>query len=147
MSTQKVFWVEFTKMYDTHCHLNFRAFENDYHEIIKHSLEKGMFLNIVGTQYETSRRAVQIAEEFMDSPVYASVGLHPSHLEKSYDPAEGVKNVHAWSHEKYKQLWVHPKVAGIGETGIDMFRLPDDENAKNRVLEKQRDVFEEHIRL
>jgi len=134
-------------MYDTHCHLNFRAFADDYHDVIKHSLEKEMFLNIVGTQYETSLRAVEIAEEFADAPVYASVGLHPSHLEKSHDPEEGNEDMRAWDYEKYKKLGLHPKVVAIGETGIDRFRLSENGNEKERVLKKQREVFEEHIRL
>lgn len=134
-------------MYDTHCHLNFRAFANDYRKIIKHSIEAGMFLNIVGTQYETSRRAVGIAEEFKDAPVYASVGLHPSHLEKSRDPLEGDEDVHAWDYEKYKKLAEHPKIVAIGEAGIDRFRLTEDANEEERALEKQRSVFRDHIRL
>lgn len=134
-------------MYDTHCHLNFRAFANDYRNVIKHSLEAGMFLNIVGTQYETSRRAIEIAEEFKDAPVYASVGLHPSHLEKSHDQTEGDDDMHAWDYEKYKTLGTRPKIVAIGETGIDRFRLPEDEGEKERVIEKQRAVFQEHVRL
>ncbi len=134
-------------MYDTHCHLNFRAFADDYRDVIKNSLEKGIFLNIVGTQYETSRRAVEIAEEFAEAPIYSSVGLHPSHLEKSHDPVEGDNGVRAWDYEKYKKLGSHPKVVGIGETGIDFFRFPHEPDEQKRVLQKQHTIFREHIRL
>ena len=123
----------FMFMYDTHCHLNFKAFAEDYYTITKKSIDAGMLLNIVGTQYETSKRAVAIANEFADSSVYAAVGLHPTHLNKN-------DVVHKWDYEKYRELAFQPKVVAIGETGIDHFH--DTEN-----VNKQQEIFEEHIKL
>ncbi len=120
-------------MYDTHCHLNFKAFAKDYRDVTQKSIDAGMLLNIVGTQYETSERAIKIANEFADSHVYASVGLHPTHLNKN-------DAVHKWNYEKYRELASQTKVVAIGETGIDNFH--DAEN-----LNKQKKIFDEHIRL
>ena len=77
-------------MYDTHCNLNFQAFRDIYPEVIKRSLKGGMLLNIVGTQYETSRRAIEITHEFENEPVCAAVGLHPTHLGKN-EKSDGPK--------------------------------------------------------
>lgn len=120
-------------MYDTHCHLNFKAFADDYRAVLQESLEKGMSLNLVGTEYETSCRAIAIAHEFEDAPVYASVGLHPAHLDKNDD-------AHAWDYQKYRALGEDIKVVAIGETGIDRFHGAE-------TINKQREVFEAHIAL
>ena len=120
-------------MYDTHCHLNFQAFKKDYKIVTQKSLDEGMMLNIVGTQYDTSKRAVEIAQEFNDKPVYAAVGIHPTHLNKE-------DSLHKWNYEKYKQLAGDPKVVAIGETGIDRFR-------GDETLRVQKQIFKEHIRL
>ncbi len=64
---------------DTHAHLNFNAYKNDADEVIRRSFENDVWVINVGSQYETSKRAVEIAEKY-EKGVYASVGLHPIHL-------------------------------------------------------------------
>ncbi|MFH1712881.1 MAG: TatD family hydrolase [Candidatus Jacksonbacteria bacterium] len=120
-------------MYDTHSHLNFRAFADDYQTVIKNSLKQGMFLNIVGSELLTSKRAKEIANEFKNDPVYAAVGLHPSHLDSD-------DKIHAWDYKQYKKLALDPKVVAIGETGLDLFHSAE-------TFKKQKKVFKEHIRL
>ncbi|HLD35027.1 MAG TPA: TatD family hydrolase, partial [Patescibacteria group bacterium] len=65
-------------MIDTHAHAHFNAYQDDMDEVIKRSLDKGTILNLVGTQSDTSRKAVEVAEKY--DGVYASAGLHPEHL-------------------------------------------------------------------
>ena len=73
---------------DVHTHTQFAAFEKDYKEVIERALKAGVSIINVGTQRDTSRRAVKIAHEF-SKDVYATVGLHPIHTERSYhDPQE-----------------------------------------------------------
>ncbi|MFA5413432.1 MAG: TatD family hydrolase [Patescibacteria group bacterium] len=99
-------------LFDTHAHLNFEAFENDWRETAKRALDAGIKIINVGSNLETSKKAVAIAEEFPDG-VYAAVGLHPVHvLDEDIDI------------EEYKKLAVHPKVVALGEIGLDYFRMP-----------------------
>ena len=70
------------KFFDVHGHLNFAAFGKDRDEVIKRALEAGVFMNVVGTQKDTSRAAVELAEKY--EGVYATVGLHPIHTGKSF---------------------------------------------------------------
>ncbi|MEO0084243.1 MAG: TatD family hydrolase, partial [candidate division WOR-3 bacterium] len=63
---------------DTHCHLNFKAFKDDADKIIQETLKENIQMIIVGTQYETSARAVEYAARY--DGVYAAVGLHPVQL-------------------------------------------------------------------
>ena len=66
-------------LFDTHSHLNFNAFKNDFNEVIKKSLDENVWIINVGSQYETSKKAVEIANNYKEG-VYASIGLHPIHI-------------------------------------------------------------------
>ncbi len=84
--------------FDTHAHVNFNAFKDDGEEVLRRSLENGMNVVNVGSQYSTSKRAVEYAHKFENlgtkSPlgdlvpkfsaggVYAAIGIHPVHLKK-----------------------------------------------------------------
>ena len=63
---------------DTHCHLQFQGYNKDREEVIKRCEEKGVVLNIVGTQKNTSKLAVELAEKHNN--FYATIGTHPVHL-------------------------------------------------------------------
>jgi TatD DNase family protein len=91
---------------DTHAHLNFKTFKDDYREVIKRAFDNNVkgIIN-VGSSFSTSLEATRIAHELSqntnkhestdrqlleaedcelitDSSVYAAVGLHPIHLVK-----------------------------------------------------------------
>ena len=107
-------------MIDTHAHAHFNAYKTDMDEVIKRSLEKGMIINLVGTQSDTSKQGIAVAEKYNN--VYASVGLHPEHLfSKHVDEEETSFQSHEenFNYDYYKKLASHPKVIGIGECGLD----------------------------
>lgn len=95
---------------DTHAHLNFEAFDKDYREVIKHAFAadvKGI-IN-VGSNLETSKKAIEIAEKY-PSGVYAAVGLHPIHVkDEKFDEAALLK------------LAKNKKAVALGETGLDYY--------------------------
>jgi TatD DNase family protein len=135
-------------LYDTHAHVNFAAFKSEHKDLIERTLSDGVWLNNVGTQKDTASEAVRIANEFKEG-VYAVVGLHPIHTtaqhvdeeESSFDTRE-----EAFDYEYYKTLAMDSKVVGIGETGLDYYRIPDG-MSKEQVQAIQKPVFREHIRL
>ena len=49
---------------DTHCHIQFNAYKDDYEAVIARCKEKNVILNAVGTQIDTSRKAVEFANKF-----------------------------------------------------------------------------------
>ena len=65
-------------LFDSHCHLQFNAFKNDQEEVIFRCVDKKMTMNVVGTQKNTSKKAVELAGKHKN--IYASIGLHPIHL-------------------------------------------------------------------
>ena len=113
---------------DTHAHLNFNAFENDFDKVIKGSLAEDIWMINVGSNYETSKRAKEIAEKY--NGVFAAIGLHPIHAKD--------ENFNA---SKYRSLCQSDKVVAIGEIGLDYFK--DYELFK----EKQKQVFLQQLGL
>lgn len=90
---------------DTHAHVNFNAFKDDSDEVIKRFLVENVWVINVGSQYSTSKRAVDIAQRY-EKGVYAAVGLHPIHVGDGFD------------YLRYKEL-VGKKVVAMGEIGLD----------------------------
>ncbi|MGC1480465.1 MAG: TatD family hydrolase [Chthoniobacterales bacterium] len=98
---------------DTHAHLDFSDFKGEVAVILDRAAEAGVTRVItIGTGVESSRRAVALAEEFPQ--VYAVVGVHPGNVEE--EPSNFLDPI--------RELLAHPKVAAIGETGLDYYRLP-----------------------
>jgi len=133
---------------DIHAHVNFSAFEVDRDEVIKRALDVGVWMCNVGTQKDTSRKAIELAEKY-EQGVYAIVGLHPVHTDKSFhdekELGEGGKEFtsrgEAFDLAIYRKMAAHPKVVAIGECGLDYYRLePESEK-------KQREAFASHIAL
>lgn len=122
---------------DTHAHLNFSAFDKDRHKVIDKCLKNNLWIINIGTKYETSKKAIEIAEKY-NQGVYASVGLHPIHLqEQKIDALEaGTKSFKTKAEEfdylKYKDLASNSKVIAIGEIGLDYWYKP---KTKKRLLD------------
>jgi len=145
------------KYIDIHCHVNFKAFDEDRDEVIKRALENDTWVINVGTQADTSRAAVKIANQYREG-VYAIVGLHPIHTgasyhdEKELGPAfapatdgqekEGfISRGEVFDKNIYRELLKDKKVVGIGECGLDYYRM-DIES-----IERQKKTFIEQIEL
>ncbi|MCB9798100.1 TatD family hydrolase [Candidatus Nomurabacteria bacterium] len=135
------------RLFDTHCHIQFQAYKEDRAEVLDRSLEKGLMMNMVGTQKDTSKMAVQLAEKYEN--IYASIGTHPIHLHSTHVDEEETSfqsREENFDWEYYADLVRHPKVVAIGECGLDLFHVPKD-MTPDQVLIKQKEVFIDHIRF
>lgn len=95
-------------IFDTHCHLNDDQLYPNIKEIIERALEAGVNkMLIVGWDYNSSLKAIQIAEEY--DFCYAAVGYHP----------ENIFDIDKEILMKTLELSKHPKVVAIGEIGLD----------------------------
>ncbi|MEW6610933.1 MAG: TatD family hydrolase [Patescibacteria group bacterium] len=139
---------------DIHSHVNFAAFKEDGDAVIARALEKGILVMNVGSQINTSHRAVEIAVKYQEG-VYAIVGLHPIHLEEmEVDEEEHHFTTRAeeFNYKTYLELARHPKVVAIGECGLDYYRIDADQRGLSRgstqnVVERQRETLIQHIAL
>ncbi len=135
------------KFIDIHSHVQFAAFDDDREEVIKRTLKNGVWMINIGTQADTSKSAVDLANRF--DGVFASVGLHPIHTSRSYhdkqELGEGGKEFTSrgenFDYELYKKLGSNKKVVAIGECGLDFYRLSEE------TIEKQKEAFARQIEL
>ena len=114
---------------DTHCHLELLFEEQDQDNMITRAREAGVTtLVTVGVDLASSAEAVQTAA--YNDGVYAVIGIHPNNAIEATD--------HVLA--RLSDLASHPRVVGIGETGLDWFR-----EGAPRI--RQMDSFRDHIRL
>lgn len=100
------------KLFDSHCHLDDRAFDHDIDPIVMRAADAGVTRVLtVGTDLQSSLKAVAIAESYPG--VYASVGIHPHNADAC--DADTLKMV--------IDLARHPKIKAWGEIGLDFNRM------------------------
>src|SRR3990167_9911648 len=122
---------------DIHSHLNLSPLLENKDQIIQNMRDAGIGTITVGTDYETSKLAVEMANDRPDI-LWATVGQHPNDLPtgQAGNPDE------VFDYEKYLELAKNEKVVAIGETGLDYFR---DQSVGNK--ERQKELFIKHIEL
>ena len=112
---------------DTHCHLDLVDGHDD--DIVQRAREAGVTTMVtVGIDLASSAECVAAAAAAPD--VWATIGIHPNN---AIEATEGVLRHLA-------ELAGHPRVVGIGETGIDLYR-------EGAPPIRQEESFREHIRL
>jgi TatD DNase family protein len=112
---------------DSHCHLNYKGLIEDQAGVIARARAGG-----VGTMLNISTRASEwdavIATAERDPQIWATVGIHPHEADAHPDIDT----------ERLIAAAGHPKVIGIGETGLDYFYEHSDR-------EQQKTSFRSHI--
>ncbi len=97
-------------MIDTHCHLNFEAYNEDLPQVIERANAAGVTRVInPGTDLQTSREALTLAAQYAE--VYAAVGIHPN--SSAGFSSEALNAV--------ETLAAAPKVVAVGEIGLDYY--------------------------
>ncbi len=93
---------------DSHCHLDFKVFDDDHDGVIARARAAGVGTMLtIGTSFQGFPGVRAIAEAHDD--IYCSIGVHP-HEADAHTEVEAAHLV---------KLAEHPKVVGIGETGLD----------------------------
>jgi TatD DNase family protein len=118
------------KYFDVHCHPQFPIYDADRDAVLKRMHDVDMGGLIVGTERESSKAAVALADGIT---TFASVGVHPNHEADEW-----------YEESNYLPLAEDPKVVAIGECGLDYFRP---EALTDEVKEKQKALFTDHVRL
>ena len=135
------------KYFDAHTHVNFVAYDEDREVVILRAKEQGVGMNVVGTQFDTSRSAVELAEKYDN--VWATIGLHPIHTDKSYHDekelgeggGEFTSRGEKFDMSAYVELGQSSRVIAVGECGLDYYRADKSTKAK------QVEAFVEQIEL
>ena len=112
---------------DTHCHLD-GASRTDVPAVISRARDAGVgYILTVGSDFATSAEAVNLARAHEREGVYAAVGVHPHEA----------KNATGFP-EDLSRLAEDPRVAAIGETGLDYYY-------DHSPRDVQQNVFRRHV--
>ena len=121
---------------DTHAHLDYEDFAGDFDAVLQRAREAGVGRIVtIGTSVESSRRAVALAERH--AMIHAVVGVHPTCAEDAPADVAGA----------LRELAAHPRVAAIGETGLDYHRLPPEPETAAAQKRTQARVFRAQLDL
>jgi TatD DNase family protein len=137
------------KIFDTHSHLNFADYSSDRGEVIKRSLDEGVFMINVGTNYKSSRAAVDIANNY-ENGVWAAIGLHALNVGAQKESAGKIikpadKKESEFNPELYRQLAASKKVVAIGEIGLDYYYRPKTNKKFQELKDTQTAAFKKQI--
>ena len=112
---------------DSHCHLNYKGLAEQQDAVLARARKRGVtaMLNIATRQSEWDD-VLAAAERHAD--VWASVGIHPHDADHHPDIDTA----------KLVERAAHPRVIGIGETGLDYYYDKSDRA-------RQQDSFRRHI--
>lgn len=96
------------RLFDTHCHLNDEAYQEDLPEVIQRAWVAGVErMLVVGYDLSSSQRALALAEK--EKGIYAAVGIHPH--DAATVTADDLKHL--------EEMVAHPKAVALGEIGLD----------------------------
>lgn len=96
---------------DTHCHLDFEAFEDDLEVVLNRSRDFGVYRIInPAIDLESSQNIIQLSSSH--EMIFAAVGVHPN----------SATSWNSTSLQRIRSLAMNPKVAAIGEIGLDYYR-------------------------
>lgn len=113
-------------IFDSHCHPQLHQYDKDREEMLRRAKDAGIFMVCVGTDYETSKQSIKLAQKHDN--MWASVGLHPNdNLNEKFNVRE------------YEELLKMPKVVAMGEIGLDYYRTvdPNDQDFQKGRFEEQ----------
>lgn len=110
---------------DSHCHLEYEGLVEAQAEVLERARRAGVgaFLNI-STKRSEWDQVVATAEREPD--VFASIGIHPHHADEHQHI--GLDDLRAAAD--------HPRVIGLGETGLDYYYDRSDRAAQQRLFRR-----------
>ena len=112
-----------TEIVDSHCHLDFPELASDIESVVQRAAESGVGRMVtICTSLVNLQSTVSIAESFPQ--VFFAAGTHPHNAEKA--PALSVEDLVLTAD--------HPKMVGIGETGLDYHYTRESAAAQKRCL-------------
>jgi TatD DNase family protein len=118
---------------DTHCHLDNIKYYDNLQEVISRAKDNGIYKFIIpGADPDDLKIAENICDRFDN--IYFSVGVHPDYCNK-YDEDILLKSSQ------------NPKCVGVGECGLDYYRLPENKTDKENTISMQKNILIKHIEL
>jgi TatD DNase family protein len=114
---------------DSHCHLDYEVFSEDFSEILARAKANDVeLMQSICTKITDFAKIKKLIEAYPQ--IYGSIGIHPHEVDEH--PEISVEDLLEYTK--------HPKVIGIGETGLDLYY-------NHSKAEKQQEYFARHIEV
>ena len=117
---------------DTHCHLNYRLFDQDLDAVIARAWQNGLtHILVPGIDIEACHKAINISQN--NVKVFAAVGIHPN-------------DAGTWDNKtlpELRKLAANPRVVAIGEIGLDYYRDRAPRDLQIEIFKTQLDLAAE----
>lgn len=114
---------------DSHCHMYDKSFKDDFDEVYKRALDKGVskFL-MVGCNKDSNIEVINLQKKLGES--FATIGVHPSYVDET--PEEYFLEL--------ENLLKNNKIYGIGECGLDYYWTKENIDLQKKYFIKQIDL-------
>lgn len=114
---------------DSHCHLEYDEFKEDFADVLARAKTNNVeIMQTISTKTTEFPKLKKLIETYPQ--IYASIGIHPHEVDEH--PEVSVLDLFEFTK--------HPKVIGIGETGLDLYY-------NHSVKDRQVDYFLRHIEV
>jgi TatD DNase family protein len=120
-------------LFDTHCHFNLEAFQDDLGIVIRAARKQGVDRFLVpGVDLASCQRGISIGKKYPGS-VFAAVGIHPNYSGEA--EANAIECL----------VVDHPdQVIAVGEIGLDYYRTYTTKHAQIKMLENMLSLASTH---
>ena len=122
---QKHYFQDLNKIVDSHCHLDFKDFDNDRDKIISNAKMNNVdYFLTISVNLEDFEKVYKVTQNYEN--IWCTTGIHPNNVNpKTHTISlDDIKN-------KISANLKSKKVVGLGETGLDFFR--GKENRTNQI--------------
>lgn len=114
---------------DSHCHLEYNEFKEDFAEVLARAKANNVgIMQTISTKTSEFPKLKTLIEAYPQ--IYASIGIHPHEVDEHAETSVA----------ELFEFTKHPKVIGVGETGLDLYY-------NHSAKEKQIDYFWRHIEV
>lgn len=123
---------------DLHAHLQFEDFDSDRDEIIEQMKNNNVIAINVGVDKKSSINGINLSKKYKGL-LWSTIGLHPLNSKDDYNTEDLILD---------KQL--SNNICGIGECGLDYFRIIDSEHNYedlNKIKDFQKEIFINQIKM
>ena len=113
---QKHYSLDLNKIVDSHCHLDFKDFDDDRDKIINNAKKTNVnYFLTISVNLEDFENVHKVALNYKN--IWCTTGIHPNNVSSKINPLQ--------LEEIQRKILVNlknKKVVGLGETGLDFFK-------------------------
>ena len=120
-------------MIDTHCHIDFKDFDDDREDVIKRAKDKLDHVIVSGYSNDSNMDVLKLSKDYKGF-IYPTFGFHPVSSQNATE--QDLKTAHE-NIEKYLN-----DIVAIGEVGMDYYYVTDKD-----LRERQEEIFKSFLAL